>query len=178
MKILNSTIEDMPAIFKLYDAAIAYQQTKFHKHWQGFDVLLIEKEIEEHRQYKMIDDGIIVCIFAVAFNDALIWGNRDKDPSIYIHRIVTNPLYRGRGYVKNIIEWAVKFGSNSGKKFVRMDTWGDNEKLIKYYTSCGFNFLGLSHTIADDALPKHYQGIQLSLFQIAIWFLAVKQFNE
>lgn len=168
MKILNSTIEDMPAIFKLYDAAIAYQQTKFHKHWQGFDVLLIEKEIEEHRQYKMIDDGIIVCIFAVAFNDALIWGNRDKDPSIYIHRIVTNPFYRGRGYVKNIIEWAVKFGSKSGKKFVRMDTWGDNEKLIKYYTSCGFNFLGLSHTIADDALPKHYQGIQLSLFQIAI----------
>ena len=168
LKILNSTLEDMPAIFKLYDAAIAYQETKFYKQWQGFNESLIKKEIEEHRQYKILDDGTIVCIFAVTFSDALIWGNRDKDPSVYIHRIVTNPLYRGRGYVKNIIEWGVNFGSINGKQFVRMDTWGDNEKLIKYYTSCGFTFLGLSHTISSDALPKHYQGIKLSLFEIAI----------
>ena len=168
IKIINSTTEDKPAIFKLYDAAIAYQQTKFYKQWQGFDELLIEKEIEEHRQYKMIEDGTIVCIFAVTFSDALIWGTRDKDPSIYIHRIVTNPLYRGRGYVKNIIEWAINYGRNNSKQFVRMDTWGDNESLIKYYTSCGLTFLGLSQTIADDTLPKHYQGIQLSLFEIAI----------
>ncbi len=168
MEITNSTTEDMPTILKLYDAAIAYQQTKFHKQWQGFDELLIEKEIAENRQYKMIDDCTIVCIFAVTFSDALIWGNKDKEPSIYIHRIVNNPLYRGRGYVKNIIEWAVNFGRNNGKQFVRMDTWGDNEKLIKYYTNCGFTFLGLSHTISSDALPKHYQGIRLSLFEIAI----------
>ena len=59
MKILNSTIEDMPGIFKLYDEAIVYQQTKFHKHWQGFDELLIQKEIEQNRQYKIIEDGAI-----------------------------------------------------------------------------------------------------------------------
>ncbi len=168
MKILNSTIEDMPGIFKLYDEAIVYQQTKFHKHWQGFDELLIQKEIEQNSQYKIIEDGTIVCIFAVTFSDALIWGDKDKEPSIYIHRIVTNPLFRGKGYVKNIVEWAINFGSNNGKKFLRMDTWGDNEKLIKYYTSCGFKFLGLTNSIADDGLPKHYQGIRLSLFEIAI----------
>lgn len=168
MEILNSTTADIPSIFKLYDAAIAFQQTKFYKHWQGFDVLLIEKEIEENRQYKIIEDGTIVCIFAVTFNDALIWGDKDKEPSIYIHRIVTNPLHRGKNYVKNIIEWAIYFGTKNNKQYVRMDTWGDNEKLKEYYTLCGFTFLGLTHTIANDALPKHYQGIQLSLFEIAI----------
>ena len=49
-----------------------------------------------------------------------------------------------------------------------MDTWGDNEKLITYYQNCGFIFLGLTDEIRDETLPKHYQGIRLSLFQIAV----------
>ena len=36
MQIINSTAADTQAIFKLYDDAIAFQKTKFTKHWQGF----------------------------------------------------------------------------------------------------------------------------------------------
>lgn len=168
MKIINSTKDDLNAIFNLYDAAIAYQKKVFHKHWQGFDVSLVEKEINEYRQYKIVEGDTIVCIFAIAFSDAYIWGEKDKAPSVYIHRIVTNPLFRGKSYVKSIIEWAVQYGKNNGKEYVRMDTWGDNQKLIDYYSKCGFTFLGLTDKICDESLPKHYQGIQLSLFEIAI----------
>ena len=168
MQIVNSTKSDIAAIFDLYDKAIAYQKLKFDKHWQGFDLALVETEITENRQYKIVMDDVIVCIFAVAFNDALIWGLRDKFPSVYIHRIVTNPTFRGNNYVNDIIEWAKKYGRNNGKQFLRMDTWGDNQKLIDYYQSCGFTYLGLSDLMMDSTLPKHYQGIRLSLFEIAI----------
>jgi ribosomal protein S18 acetylase RimI-like enzyme len=168
MQIINSTRDDIDTIFKFYDAAIAYQKTKFYKHWQGFDLPLIEQEIKENRQYKIIADDIIVCIFAVTFSDAVIWGDRGAAPAIYLHRIVTDPAFRGNNYVKNIIEWAVGYGSKNGKQFVRMDTWGDNQKLIEYYTSCGFKFLGVTDTIQDRNLPKHYDCISLSLFEIAI----------
>jgi RimJ/RimL family protein N-acetyltransferase len=48
-----------------------------------------------------------------------------------------------------------------------MDTWGDNQKLIDYYQKCGFKFLGI--IIPDQAgLPKHYNGISLSLFEIEV----------
>ena len=168
MQIINSVKDDIETIVDFYDAAIAYQKTKFDKHWMGFDLGLIEKEVHENRQYKIVVDDIIVCIFAVTYSDAFIWGKLDKAPSVYIHRIVTNPASRGNNHVKNIIEWAVKFGGQNGKQFVRMDTWGDNQKLIDYYTHCGFTFLGLTDIISNEALPKHYQGIRLSLFEIAI----------
>ena len=107
MQIINSTEQDIDTIFKFYDDAIAYQKIKFNKHWQGFDIGLIETEIQEKRQYKIVVDDVVVCVFAVTFNDFIIWGDRDKETSIYLHRIVTKPGFRGNGYVKNIIDWAV-----------------------------------------------------------------------
>ena len=49
-----------------------------------------------------------------------------------------------------------------------MDTWGDNRKLIDYYTNCGFEFLGVVTPDEIEKLPKHYEGITLSLFEMEI----------
>ena len=168
MQIINSTPDDIETIFKLYDVAIAYQKIKFNKHWQGFDADLIENEVNEKRQYKILVDGVIACIFAVTFTDAAIWGEKDKEPSIYLHRIVTANAFRGNNFVKNIVEWAVAYGRKNDKKFIRMDTWGDNEKLIEHYQNCGFTFLGITNEMTAASLPKHYDSIRLSLFEIAI----------
>jgi ribosomal protein S18 acetylase RimI-like enzyme len=168
MQIINSTKDDIDKIFNLYDAAVVYQKTRFDKHWQGFDLQLVEKEINEKRQFKIVADDTIVCIFALTFDDPIIWGDRDKAPSVYIHRIVTHPDFHGNNYVKNITEWAIQYGNKNGKEFVRMDTWGDNQKLIEYYTNCGFQFIGLTGILSGESMPKHYQGIRLSLFEIAL----------
>jgi hypothetical protein len=143
MKIINSSPEDIDAIFKLYDEAIKYQKIHFTQHWQRFDRKMVEKEIAEKKQWKILDaNENICCIFATAYADPFIWEEKDKDPSIYLHRIVTNPLFRGKNYVLNIIEWAKDFGKENHKKFIRMDTWGENKKLIDYYIKCGFKFRG------------------------------------
>ena len=49
-----------------------------------------------------------------------------------------------------------------------MDTWADNEKLLAYYTGCGFAHVGNIQIKADSGLPKHYEGIHLNLFQIKV----------
>ena len=167
-QIVNSSIEDIDTIFKLYDAAIEHQKKVFHKHWQGFERELIQKEIEEKRQWKIISDKEIACIFAVTYNDVAIWKERDDDPSIYIHRIVTNPKFRGQAFVREIVDWAKIFCKANGKKFLRMDTWADNPKLIEYYTGCGFNYVGESRPENLEGLPKHYSGNPLALFEIEI----------
>ena len=85
---------------------------------------------------------------------------------MYIHRIVTNPEFRGRGYVRAITGWSIEHARSRGLRFVRMDTWGDNLKLIDYYRDCGFRFLGLTTAMESPSMPKHYKGIELSLFEI------------
>lgn len=167
MQIVNSTAEDIALIFEFYDAAIEFQKQVFNKHWKGFDHDLVAQEINENRQWKILVDGQVACIFAITFNDPSIWGERDQDDAIYIHRIVTNPDFRGRHLVRQITEWAKEYTRSIGRQYVRMDTWGDNEKLRDYYQECGFQFLGVI-TPDPTGLPKHYKGITLSLFEIKL----------
>lgn len=49
-----------------------------------------------------------------------------------------------------------------------MDTWADNEKLLEYYTACGFDYVGVVTMDKTEGLPKHYEGISLSLFEIVL----------
>jgi ribosomal protein S18 acetylase RimI-like enzyme len=168
MEIRNATIDDVAVILDLYDKAIEFQKTVFDKTWLGFDQALIDAEIAEDRLWKIIDDDAVACIFSVAYSDPIIWGENSHESAMYIHRIVTNPEFRGRRYVPIITGWAVNHAREKDLRFVRMDTWGDNQKLIDYYQSCGFKFLGLTTPAESPTMPGHYRGIDLSLFEIDI----------
>ena len=69
--------------------------------------------------------------------------------------------------MKKIVAWGKLFAKEKNLDYLRLDTWGDNTELIDYYQKCGFEFLGI---ITPDykGLPKHYDGIMLSLFEINI----------
>lgn len=168
MQIIRSTGSDITTIFNLYDQAVVYQKTKFDKHWLDFDRDMVQKEIEEGRQWKILEGNEVACIFAIAYEDPFIWKEKNEDPSIYIHRIVTNPAFRGNAYVKHIVAWAREHAILTKKEYIRMDTWGDNEPLIRYYQECGFQYLGSITPTASEQLPKHYSAIFLSLFQIKL----------
>ena len=169
MVFANNTLEDVEQIFMLYDAAVAYQKTKFNKHWLPFDRQMVEREIHEHRHFKIVIENETACIFSISFDDAIIWGDGDDNrASIYIHRIVTNPEFRGYRFVTFIKNWALNYAALHNKKFVRMDTWGDNEALIAYYVLSGFAFIGLKQMDKAENLPSHYQGASLSLFEIKV----------
>lgn len=164
----EATLEDIDEVFKLYDLATSYQKTKTDKTWKGFEWELIVTEISENRLWKIVEVDQIACVFSITFTDELIWGEKNKDPSIYLHRIATNPSFRGRGYVKMIIHWAESFALANNIKYIRLDTFGDNYALIDYYVRCGFKFLGLTSPKNVNELPKHYKGISLSLFEIEV----------
>lgn len=166
--ILKSSPQDIDTIFSLYDDAVAYQKTKFEKHWLPFDREMVKKEIEEGRQWKIMEGHEVACVFAIAYDDPFIWAEKNADPSVYIHRIVTHSAFRGGGYVKKIIEWASEHAKENNKRFIRMDTWGDNRELIDYYIRCGFNFLGIITPSATENLPSHYSSILLGLFEIEL----------
>lgn len=168
MEIYNSSIEDVDLIFDLYSSAIAYQKERSMSHWPEFDRQMVIHEISENRQWKMIIDGAVACIWATTFTDPLIWKEKEIDPSVYIHRITTHPRFRGKNLVKIIVEWARNYATNHDKKFVRMDTVGENLKLIEHYTGCGFDYLGLSPLTNTESLPHHYHNAVVSLFELKL----------
>ncbi len=167
-QIQNSNLNDIEEIFRLYKIATDFQKTRFTSYWPEFDRKLIETEIIENRQWKIIVEGRIACVWATTFNDPQIWEERNEDPSVYIHRIATNPDFRGQNLVVQIVEWVKIYAKENQKQFVRMDTVGENAGLISYYTKCGFDFLGLLKLKNTEELPAHYNNATISLFQIKI----------
>jgi ribosomal protein S18 acetylase RimI-like enzyme len=157
MIITNCTQTDLPQILNLYEHARELQQRRKMVVWPDFSERFILNEIDEERQFKIVINNDIACNWAITFNDKEIWENRDRDDSIYIHRICTNRDYRGNRYIDNIVDWAKKYAIEKNKKYIRIDTLGNNTKLIEHYTSAGFDFLGIFKLTNTSALPKHYQ---------------------
>lgn len=169
MDIQNSNINDIDNIYRLYGLASAYQKAKQTVVvWPEFERTLIETEIAENRQWKLLIDGTIACVWATTFSDAQIWEAKNEDSAVYIHRIATNPDFRGHHFVQIIVDWAKKYAKQHEKKFVRLDTLGNNTRLIELYTSAGFNFLGLFDLKNTSELPAHYQNAPACLFEIAL----------
>jgi ribosomal protein S18 acetylase RimI-like enzyme len=169
MEVQNSNINDIDYIYRLYGLASAYQrEKKTVVVWPEFERTLIETEIAENRQWKLLIDGTIACVWATTFSDAQIWEGKNQDPAVYIHRIATNPDFRGHHFVQIIVDWAKEYAKEHEKKFVRLDTLGNNTRLIALYTSVGFNFLGLFDLKNTSELPAHYQDAPACLFEIAL----------
>jgi len=169
MEIKNCSPTDIDSIFALYDAATHLQKQKNMVVWPRFEKSLVEKEIQEKRQWKLIIDGEIACNWAITFEDKEIWEERDNNNSIYIHRIATNPAYRGNRFIDAIVTWAKAYALSKGKQYVRLDTLGNNTKLIEHYTSAGFTFLGIFRLTNIQNLPDHYHRERnCCLFEMAI----------
>ena len=135
----------------------------------------MNREIAEGRLWKAVEDGGVGCIWSVAYEDPIIWGEGSEVGAMYIHRIVTNPDFRGRGYVGKIVAWAREHSEEKGLRYIRMDTWADNLKLKDYYISCGFRWMGTVAPEDSPTMPAHYRGITLGLYEIDLESTAVSE---
>jgi len=163
-QITNSTQNDLSKIFELYRIATDYMKSKDQVSWPEFEKELIINEIDNLKQWKIVIDGEIACIWATALSDDMIWG-ANQEPSIYLHRIATNPKFRGQNLVGQIVSWADQFCVSNNLKYVRMDTVGLNQGLIKHYEKLGFAFLGTKELKDTSELPDHYNDGAVCLFQ-------------
>lgn len=169
MQILNSNLIDIPEIFRLYKLATEFQKLKFpDNQWPEFDKELITTEVLEKRQFKLIVGNEIACVWAITFNDAQIWEEKENNSSVYIHRIATNPEFRGQNFVQKIVDWAKHYAVGKSIKFIRLDTCGKNDRLINHYKNCGFNFLGMKKLENTSALPLHYYNADVCFFEIEL----------
>lgn len=169
MTITNSNKEDISEIFRLYKLATDYQGLKFPGNlWPEFDKNLITTEIAENRQFKLEIESEIACVWAITHSDPQIWEGSENDSSIYIHRIATNPDFRGNNFVQKIVDWSKAFANEHKKHFIRMDTCGNNVRLIDHYKSSGFKFLGMRKLKNTSELPSHYHNADVCFFEIEL----------
>lgn len=149
-------MNDLATIVELHNAARQLQTEKKMVVWPIFPAQLLEQDIIEQRQFKLIQDNQIACTWTITWSDKEIWGEMDHDNAVYLHRIATNPAYRGKRFIDQIVESTANLCRASGREYIRLDTLGYNAKLIEHYTSAGFTFLGVTRLADVSNLPEHY----------------------
>jgi ribosomal protein S18 acetylase RimI-like enzyme len=164
--ILNTTKNDLDTILWLFEQAINLQGKNGYKVWEDIDRFALERDIEKQLQYKIVSGDNLLCIFSIQFNDPLIWRDRDKNDAIYLHRIVVNPNFKGQKQFQNVLNWAKNFARQNNLKFVRMDTWADNHKIIEYYKSFGFVFIENCKTTNATELPVQNRNLDVALLEM------------
>lgn len=166
--ITNTTKADLDEILWLFEQAMQLQGKNGYKVWSTIDKQALEKDIENGLHYKIIQDNVIVCICSILYNDPLIWRQHDQDDAIYLHRIVVHPHFKGQRQFEKVLDWAIAIARQNKLKFVRMDTWADNEKIIDYYKSFGFVFIEYYKTTDAPELPAQNRNLNLALLQMAV----------
>jgi len=167
MTIKNVSILDVEEVFRLYKIASNYQREKKTVIvWPDFDREMVVTEISENRQFKLLVNNEVVCIWAITFSDEQIWEDSNTDSAIYIHRIATNPNFRGNNFVQKIVDWAKIYAEKNDLQYIRLDTLGNNTRLIQHYKNAGFDFLGMYALENTLSLPEHYKEAPACLFEI------------
>ena len=167
MTIKNIAPLDIDKIFTLYKIASNYQkQKKTVVVWPDFNKEMVAIEIAENRQFKLLINSEIACVWAITFSDVQIWEDSKGDSALYIHRIAVHPDFRGNKYIDKIVAWAKEFALKKDIQFIRLDTLGENQGLIDHYKNAGFNFLGLFNLKNTSNLPDHYKLAPVCLFEI------------
>lgn len=165
MRIEPATAEHLPSIRAAYADARAIQQAQGGEVWLEFPDAAILAEIAAGHLFRVLDGDVLAGVFTVAYEDPIIWGDRERGAHIYLHRIARAARYPGRGLLDKVLAWARDECRSLGREGLRIDTWASNGALIAYYESKGFTLVGHRRTPADPRLPAHYHGTELALLQ-------------
>ena len=167
-EIVPTTKDDLDTILWLFEQAIGLQGKNGYKVWEGIDKIALARDIDEGFQYKIVSNNNILCIFSIQFNDPFIWRDRDQGDAIYLHRIVVNPDFKGQRQFQKILNWAAQFVRQKNLKYIRMDTWADNTKIIEYYKSFGFEFIENYRTPDAPELPLQNRNLNVALLEMKL----------
>ncbi|MEK6780681.1 MAG: GNAT family N-acetyltransferase [Bacteroidota bacterium] len=165
VEVINTEVSDLTQIFELFEYSINYQEKKGYPVWRNYDKNTIIKDIEDRDQYKVVVDSKTAIVFSVRYADKIIWRDFDKGNSIYLHRIVVNPEFKGQRLFASILDWVIEHSKQKGLSSIRLDTWADNPTIINYYKSFGFTFIENYTTPDSEELPVHNRNLALTLLE-------------
>lgn len=135
--------------------------------WPEFTDAAILAEVNERCLFRVVSDGPLLGVFSVAYEDAALWGARERGAHIYLHRIARSPTSRATGLVDAVLAWAGAECKALGRAGLRMDTWSDNAALIAFYQRRGFDLVAHCHIGDDPRLPPHYHRREFALLERA-----------
>ena len=137
---------DLDLVVEIVDEAAAWLHAKgITKQWpsptpSAFKEFMAQQIVRGDVYLARLADGQAVGTFRFDWTDVDLWRDDSNDGG-YVHTFAIRNGAHGQGVGVAMIEWAKQHVRERGKKFLRLDCWGENEPLKNYYTGLGFTLV-------------------------------------
>jgi hypothetical protein len=167
--IIPAALDDLALIYNLFEEAIRFQKDNQYIGWNNYDKAFIKSDVDQGLLMKIVNvNADVLAIFCICHTDKLIWRDREQGDALYLHRIVLNRIFQGVRIFNTVLTWSIEHARNQEKRFVRMDTWAENHKLINYYKGYGFRLIENYTTQDTPDLPIQHRNLNVALLELAV----------
>ena len=167
MNVEPASLDDLSRIQAAYAEGRRRQQACGTLVWPEFADASLLAEIRARKLFLVMDNDAMAGTFAIAYEDSAVWGDRERGAHVYLHRIARSRSGTSRGLLPCVIDWACTHSRELKREGIRMDTAANSSRLVSYYEQAGFVVVGRHVIGPDPALPVHYHGTEVALFEMS-----------
>lgn len=156
--------QDLPAVGQSYRELLTHEQTHGSNSGWVLDVYptqaWAEKCFQADSLYVLEADGRIVASMILNQVQAeeyqnIPWEYPARDGEVLvIHTLCVSPKTAGKGYGKEMVQYALTHARDMGCKVVRIDTWIGNKPAAGLYTGQGFRLAGEGQVLHQGLIPE------------------------
>lgn len=146
--IRRAKLHEIPEILLITRACAANMAAQGIYQWNDTypDQEVLERDFARQELFILKDAGqLIGSIVASSFQDpeyqSVAWLTPDTN-SIYIHRLAVRPDRQGKGYARQLMDFAEDLGRITGALSIRLDTFSRNQRNRNFYEQRGYQRLG------------------------------------
>jgi len=143
VEIVQAQPADLESVAGILEEAGRWLQTRGIDQW---DAVVTPREKERLAQriaagevYVARQAGEAIGTLTLQDTDVPVWGDT-PDAAYYIHSFAVRRSAAGLG--RGLLRWAEAQAQAAGKHYLRLDCWGANVTLCRYYEAAGFHSRG------------------------------------
>ncbi len=131
-----------------------YQWNEDYPSKKKFENDLERKELYVLEIEKRIVGTIVISTFMDEEYAPISWLTLN-DNNIYIHRLAVRPDHQGKGYARQMMQFAETYAEKNGFASIRLDTFSQNSRNQRFYEARGYQKLGDIYFPKQSEHPFH-----------------------
>ncbi len=145
LSIQKAVFSDACALTELLNEATADLHRRGIRQWETpWDPEEIRREITGGRVWSAWGGGALAGTFSLRPLESAHWLPGDAKPGgqWYLYRVALHPARQGKGEGRTLVRFASRL-AEAAKKDLYLDCWAGNDTLRRFYTSAGFDTIGI-----------------------------------
>lgn len=131
-----------------------FQWNEFYPSREAFENDIKRDELYVLQKANAIIGTIVISTYKDEEYSQIDWLTDDKN-NAYIHRLSVHPDYQGKGFAKQMMDFAEAHAQKTGCASVRLDTFSQNSRNQRFYESRGYQRLGDIFFPKQSEYPFH-----------------------